>query len=225
MQENEFVEQLLELIATNRQHLAILLRQEAVFGNHTPPHILLSIKDVRKNIQLIKQELISKGYNVEDELLENNASPTIPSVITGLNSSVQDKQVISSHNQAIGGNARVGVAISGDAYGNIDVTDYSASTDIDMDDYTLNKIEKSIFLTKSYIQLADREENADYVEDLEAIVQLLQAAKRAFQENKRDRMVSKIDQAYDITKNINNPSKSKDINSLIKSIKSIEERR
>lgn len=221
MPQNESVEQLLELLTVKRQNLSILLRQQAVFGNHTPQHILVSIQNVKKDIQLVKQELISMGYNGEDRLLENIASPPIPSVITGLNSSVQDKQVISSHNQVIGGNARVGVAISGDTYGNIDVTDYSVSTDND----TLNKIENSIFLTKGYIQSAAREENADYVEDLEAILQLLQAAKRAFQENKHDRMISKIDQAYDIARNIDNPSKSENINKIIESIKIIEERR
>lgn len=54
------------LLYQHRRRLAVLLVQQARFGDHTPPHIRLDIEDAQRDIQKIKAQLRAWGVEVED---------------------------------------------------------------------------------------------------------------------------------------------------------------
>src|SRR5215213_10690530 len=66
---NERTEELaqqLTLLTTHRRTLAHLLRQAAIFGLLTPPHVVHSIEEARSAIAQLKGELRAIGVAVDD---------------------------------------------------------------------------------------------------------------------------------------------------------------
>jgi hypothetical protein len=226
VQESEEVKNQLALLTTHRDTLAILLRQQAVLGSaYAPPSILHGIYQSRAEIKRIKKVLRSWGYDLEDEPNDDEPSVTsISSVNTGLTPSVQGDQVVLSHSQTIGGNAQVGVAVSGDIHGNINITDYTNNFN-NPNRERLEKIEKCIRLADNYIKSNSQIDNLDPIEDMEEALRNLQIAKRSLIEKKQERMMSKIKQAYDIASSIKDTSKSEIIEDLVTLLKSLLERR
>jgi tetratricopeptide (TPR) repeat protein len=62
------IQQQLELLATHRERLAILLAQYAHFGAHTAPHILMEIRETQAALHPIKAWLRAAGLLVADQL-------------------------------------------------------------------------------------------------------------------------------------------------------------
>lgn len=213
------------LLATYRRTLAILIQQQAIFGSaYAPPSVIIGINEARVAIRRIKQTLHSWGYEVEDQPNDEDqlSLPTAP-IDTGLNTSIRKDQVVIGNQQHIGGNARVGVAVSGDIYGNISISNHNidakASSEIN-----LNKLERCISIIENYISFNRQQANEDFIEDLEDISRNLQIAKKAAFERKQDRFITKVRQAYDTAVRIsNNASKDENIDILTNFLEDILE--
>src|SRR5690349_3267213 len=54
-------------LAYHRQRLALLLQQQAKFGVHTPPYVLIDIQEAQSAIHRIKEQLRADGVLAEDE--------------------------------------------------------------------------------------------------------------------------------------------------------------
>jgi hypothetical protein len=65
--DQEAIERQKELLATHREHLAILLVQQAQFGAYAPPHVISEISATQQALRPIKAWLHSQGVLVADE--------------------------------------------------------------------------------------------------------------------------------------------------------------
>jgi hypothetical protein len=61
-----------ERLWTHRRRLDFLLKQKAVFGLRTDPHILIEIEDICREIRDIKQQLRDLGEVVDDDPIDNS---------------------------------------------------------------------------------------------------------------------------------------------------------
>jgi hypothetical protein len=77
------VESLLKQLQTRRQHLEILLAQQAKFGLHAPPHITLDIQHDREAIQQCKNDLRTLGATVDDRWNDTEHSAQQPPTSAG----------------------------------------------------------------------------------------------------------------------------------------------
>jgi hypothetical protein len=66
----------LQLLATNRRQLAVLIQQQAKFGAYVPPYVVLSIEETRAEIRRVKAVLREWSVEIENLPDDNALLPT-----------------------------------------------------------------------------------------------------------------------------------------------------
>ena len=78
MLSQEEIDQQVQLLETNRQTLAVYLRQEATIGRaFSPPALVTGIQEARRNIRRIKAELRANGVSVHEDPSDEELAPTV----------------------------------------------------------------------------------------------------------------------------------------------------
>ena len=78
MLSQEEIDQQVQLLETNRQTLAVYLRQEATIGKaFSPPALVTGIQEARRNIRRIKAELRANGVSVHEDPSDEELAPTV----------------------------------------------------------------------------------------------------------------------------------------------------
>lgn len=68
MLDQETIKAQLELLATHRQRLTLLVQQQAKLGTYTPPYVIIDIQEAQSTIRVLKERLRVEDVPVADEL-------------------------------------------------------------------------------------------------------------------------------------------------------------
>lgn len=126
-------EQLKKLIELNTRRLHVLQLQQAQFGNSAPPHIVLEIEDLEKELSQLKQQLLEAADNpmpADQPAAAGHLAGSAPPPPSGIVFNVGQGGSVNLGNLiggSVGGDIIGGDKVAGDKVGGDKITTYGAS--------------------------------------------------------------------------------------------------